>query len=242
MKDKNYIGCSGYSVGFWKGIFYPEDLPSKEYLNFYSKNLSAVEINSTFYRKPRPATLQKWVDETDEDFKFFIKMPKKISHLKKLENTTIETFEFCEYISSHLQNKLAGFLFQLPPSFHFTEENLQKVLDTVDDHFLNVIEFRHQSWWNSEVRAKLKSKNIVFSGVSIPKDIPDDFITNNNDFCYYRLHGVPQMFKSEYSNNQLEALAQNIEIFKGTTYVFFNNTFGTAAIKNALRLKKMINN
>ncbi|QDP84024.1 DUF72 domain-containing protein [Chryseobacterium sp. SNU WT5] len=240
MKNKNYVGCSGYSVGFWKEIFYPDQLPSKDYLNFYSRSLNAVEVNSTFYRKPRPSTLKKWVDETNAGFKFFIKIPKTISHLKKLYETSIETSDFCQYIAEHLKNKLAGFLFQLPPSFHYTEENLNKVLDTVDERFLNVVEFRHHSWWTSEIQEILKSKNIVFSGVSIPQDIPDNFIINNDQYCYYRLHGVPQMFKSEYSTNELDALAKHIKNFKGITYIFFNNTFGTAAIKNALSLKKML--
>ena len=79
-------------------------------------------------------------------------------------------------------------------------------------------------------------KNIIFSGVSIPKDIRDDFIINNDDFAYYRLHGVPQMFKSEYSISELEKLVSTIKNFVGTSFIFFNNTYGIAGIKNALTL------
>lgn len=236
MKNKSFIGCSGFSERFWKGFFYPEDLPAKEYLNYYSNHLQAVEINSTFYRRPTLKTLEKWVNETGEDFQFFIKIPKTITHIRKLEGTKNEVSEFCNYISSGLNEKLAGFLFQLPPSFHYSEENLEKVLNTIDDQFLNVVEFRHSSWWIPNVFDILKMKNIIFSGVSIPKDIPDYFIINNDDFAYYRLHGVPQMFKSAYSTTELEKLANTIKSYTGTSFIFFNNTFGIAGIKNALTL------
>ncbi|QOW09441.1 DUF72 domain-containing protein [Kaistella flava (ex Peng et al. 2021)] len=240
MKNKVYIGCSGFTERLWKGFFYPEELAAKEYLSFYSKYLNAVEINSTFYRKPTLKTLEKWFDETEDNFKFFIKIPKAITHIKKLAETEIDTSEFCTHISSVLKEKLAGFLFQLPPLFQFSEENLQKVLNTVDENYLNVVEFRHQSWWTSEVFETLKTKNIIFSGVSIPRDIPDVFIVNNEKFSYYRLHGKPAMFKSEYSETELKKLATDIQKFEGTTFVFFNNTYGIAGIKNALYLKEIV--
>ena len=86
----------------------------------------------------------------------------------------------------------------------------------------------------------LKAHNIIFSGVSIPKDIPDDFIINNEHFAYYRLHGKPELFKSEYSETELQNLASSVQKFKGTSYVFFNNTYGIAGIKNALYLKEIL--
>ena len=161
MKNKSFIGCSGFSETFWRGFFYPEDLPAKEYLSYYSNHLQAVEFNSTFYRRPTLKTLEKWVNETGEDFQFFIKIPKTITHLKKLEETKNEVSEFCNYISSGLNEKLGGFLFQLPPSFHYSEENLEKVLNTIDDQFLNVVEFRHSSWWIPNVFDILKMKNMI---------------------------------------------------------------------------------
>lgn len=245
-KSKTYIGCSGFSERLWKGVFYPEDLPSKDFLAFYSQHLNAVEINSTFYRKPTQKTLQNWVNATPADFKFFIKIPKTISHLQKLVDTHDMTVEFCEHIYTGLQDKLAGFLFQLPPSFKYSEENLQKVLATVDSRFVNVVEFRHVSWWCDEVKQALQSANIVMAGVSIllksaDNQIPSEVVINHKDTLYYRLHGVPVMFKSEYSEAELTALAEQIKGFDGQKFVFFNNTFGTAGIKNALFLHKFLN-
>lgn len=240
MKNKIYIGCSGFSNRDWKGFFFPEDLPSKDQLNYYSSQFNSVEINSTFYRRPRLQTLQNWYERTGEDFKFFIKIPKTITHLKRLSETAVETSDFCTHIHDGIREKLAGFLFQMPPSFHFSAENLEKVLETADKKFLNVFEFRHPSWWIDEVFNAVQKKNIVFSGVSYPKNIPDDFIINSDRSVYYRLHGVPVLFKSEYSESELNKLAEKIKESNETVYVFFNNTWGTAALKNALYLKNLL--
>ncbi|MBW8359001.1 MAG: DUF72 domain-containing protein [Weeksellaceae bacterium] len=240
MKNKIFIGCSGFSNRDWKGFFFPEDLPSREQFTFYSGKFNAVEINSTFYRRPRTTTLENWYGLTPEDFSFFIKIPKTITHLKRLNETAVETADFSNHIHEGLKEKLGGFLFQLPPSFHFKEENLEKVLATVDNKYLSVVEFRHKSWWIPEVYKALEEKNIVFSGVSFPKDIPRDFIINNKKFAYYRLHGVPVLFKSEYSDEELNDLSEKIRGSTRTVYVFFNNTWGTAAIKNRLALKKIL--
>ncbi|VWX30212.1 conserved hypothetical protein [Moraxellaceae bacterium 17A] len=77
---------------------------------------------------------------------------------------------------------------------------------------------------------------------SVDNQIPDDVIINQDETLYYRLHGVPVMFKSEYSEAQLTALEEELKNFNGQRYVFFNNTFGIAGIKNVLFLNKLLNN
>lgn len=240
MKNKIYIGCSGFSNRDWKGFFFPEELPSKEQLNYYSTQFNTVEINSTFYRRPRPQTLSNWYERTGKDFKFFIKIPKTITHIKRLKETAAETADFCNHIHQGIQEKLAGFLFQMPPSFHYSEEHLEHLFETVSSQYLNVVEFRHESWWNDEVFEALKKKNMVFSGVSFPKNIPADFIINSDHAVYYRLHGAPVLFKSEYSETEMENLADEIKKAGQDVFVYFNNTWGTAALKNALYLKKLL--
>ena len=241
MKFKFHIGCSGFAQGYWKGVFYPEDLPSKDYLSYYSQHLKTVEINSTFYRRPTSKTLEKWHDSTTEDFRFFIKIPKTITHHKRLLETKEDTDSFCLHISEGLKEKLAGFLFQFPASFKCSAENLERVLSTINKDFVNVVEFRHDSWWTDDVLKTLKNNNIVFSGVSYPKGVPDEVMINNDKLLYYRLHGIPVLFKSEYSETELKSLAKKLKKFKGSVFVFFNNTWGTAGIKNALALQELLN-
>ncbi|WP_027379465.1 DUF72 domain-containing protein [Chryseobacterium daeguense] len=241
MKKENlFIGCSGFYNNDWKGSLYPEDAKSKDFLTLYSKEFNSVEINSTFYRKPTAKTLLKWMDETADDFKFFIKIPKTISHEKRLKDCKEEISEFCHHVEAHLKEKLSGFLYQFPPSFKNTPENLDLILKNLDFNFLNVIEFRHESWWRDEVFSILKENSIVFSGVSFPGNLPEDVIINHPEILYYRLHGKPVLYKSEYSEKFLNDLAEKIKDFQGKVFIFFNNTWGNAAIKNALYLKSIM--
>lgn len=241
MKKENlYIGCSGFYNNDWKGSLYPEDANSKDFLSLYSQTFNAVEINSTFYRKPTSKTLLKWYDETPDSFRFFIKIPKSITHQSRLENSREEIAAFCNHIQSHLKDKLSGFLYQLPPSFKNTAENQENIANNIDHTFLNVIEFRHSSWWQKEVFNLLKHLNIVFSGVSFPGDLPENVIINHPEILYYRLHGKPILYKSEYSKDFMNELAEKIKNSGKTAYIFFNNTWGTAAINNSLYLKKIL--
>ena len=74
---------------------------------------------------------------------------------------------------------------------------------------------------------------------SADNHILDDVVITNEDTLYYRLHGVPVMFKSEYSEGELTHLAEKLNAFEGQKFVFFNNTFGTSGIKNALFLHSL---
>lgn len=239
-KGSLYIGCSGFYNNDWKGSLYPENTKSKDFLTLYSQVFNSVEINSTFYRKPTAKTLLKWYDETPDDFRFFIKIPKTISHEKRLKECKDEITEFCSHIADHLQEKLSGFLYQFPPSFKNSPENLDLILNTLNFGYINVIEFRHHSWWQENIFTVLKEHNIIFSGVSFPGDLPEDIIINHSEILYYRLHGKPILYKSEYSHNFLDDLAKKILKAEKKSFIFFNNTWGTAAIKNALYLKKLL--
>ncbi|MCD9854646.1 DUF72 domain-containing protein [Epilithonimonas sp. JDS] len=235
-----HIGCSGFYNAYWKGSLYPAYSQNKDFLKLYSQTFDIVEINSTFYRKPTVKTLQKWVDETPDDFKFFIKIPKTISHQKPFENKKEEILAFCNYIKTNLGKKLAGFLFQFPPSFHKTSENLIWLNENLPDDFLIVVEFRHNSWWSDDVLKIFKNKKWIFSGTSFPSNLPEDIIVTNPNVGYYRLHGKPTLYKSPYSEEFLNDLAGKIKKTKKEYYIMFNNTWGTAAVENSLYLKKIL--
>jgi len=243
MKNSNpkyHIGCSGFYNADWKGSLYPADSENKNFLKLYSQIFDIVEINSTFYRRPTKKTLQKWIDETPDDFKFFIKIPKTISHQKPFENKKEEITEFCTYIKTHLGGNLAGFLFQFPPSFHYTSENMNWLKENLPEDDLTVIEFRHISWWDAEVFEIFTAKEWIFSGSSFPGKILEDVIVTNSEIGYYRLHGKPTLYKSPYSEEFLQDLAKKIKAADQEFYLMFNNTWGTAAVENSLYLKKIL--
>lgn len=133
---------------------------------------------------------------------------------------------FYEHTHAGLQDKWTGLLFQLPSSFKYSDENLQKVLWTIDRRFVNEVESRLVRWWCDEVKIALKEANIVIAGMttllkSVDNQIPDDVLINKDNTLYYGIRGMPEMFKLEYSEADLTALAEKIKGCNGQKYVFF---------------------
>ena len=129
------------------------------------------------------------------------------------------------------------FLFQLPPSFHYTDENLSLVLEVVPHHPENVIEFRHVSWWNEIVRKKLSEAGITFCNVDFP-GMETFFIHTTRSF-YLRLHGNPVLFKSAYEIQDLKRFYEDIPEECQDRCIYFNNTYYEAGFTNALQLQKV---
>lgn len=227
-------GCAGYYNWKWKNVFYPETLPQSQWLEFYCGHFSTLEINATFYKFPTAKSLQTWYNKSPDDFLFSVKAPKLITHLKKFNECEKEIGEFYSACRDGLQDKLACVLFQLPPSFHYSDEKLELVTASLDPAFKNVIEFRDKSWWTKHVYDSLAKSNITFCSVSHPK-LPGTIIANSST-GYIRLHGDPVMFYSDYDTGKLDALQQ--ALMKKTKYkevfVFFNNTASNSGILNAL--------
>ena len=234
------IGCSGFSYIDWTEYFYPKELPPTSWLEYYAQHFDTVEINSTFYNMPGPAFLRNLHSKTPQDFCFVVKAPKLITHTNQFNNCEKLITEFYTVIKNGLNEKLGAVLFQLPASFNYTAQNLVLIINNLDSSFLNVIEFRHKSWWNETVYKKLAAKNISFCGVSYP-GLPNEVIINT-DSPYYRFHGVPKLYYSMYDNSFLKKRAQllleNKNIEKG--FFLFNNTATRAALENASYVQEYV--
>jgi uncharacterized protein YecE (DUF72 family) len=143
MKSKHFfIGCSGYYYSSWKNVFYPKGLAPSKWLEHYSSIFNSVELNGTFYRVPFLSTLQKYYEQVPENFRFSVKASKYITHILRLKNSSEKVKEFSDLMFSGLGNKLENILFQLPPSFHYNDENIEayspgkNACDRVSAHFL----------------------------------------------------------------------------------------------------------
>jgi uncharacterized protein YecE (DUF72 family) len=147
---KLWCGTSGFSFKEWKGPFYPEKLPAKEMLAFYAERLPAVEINNTFYRMPRRAMLEGWVGQVPETFRFAIKAPRRISHVKQLADCEEEAAYLFDTIGA-LGERLGVVLFQLPPHARVGVDKLDAFLDLLPDGVPAAFEFRHASWQDDAV-------------------------------------------------------------------------------------------
>lgn len=138
-----------------------------------------------------------------------------------------------------LKEKLGSVLFQLPPQLQYSDEALEKIISNINPEFTNVVEFRHPSWWKKKIYKQLQQNNIIFCGHSYPK-LPEDVVVNNK-VAYYRFHGVPVLYKSSYSNKFLKEVTEALQASKSkTNFIYFNNTWGTSAINNALFIQKLI--
>ena len=232
------IGCSGFHYKEWKGIFYPEPLPQKEWFKFYAEKFTTLELNVTFYRFPVLKSLEAWYNTAPDNFSFAVKVPRLITHYKKFSDCSGLIDDFYTVITKGLKDKLGPVLFQLPPKYVYTSERLELIVKSMYKEFTNVIEFRDNSWWTQSVFKKLKKEKLVFCGIDYPGLPNDAIITNQN--VYYRFHGSPRLYYSAYKKHDLKVIADSILGNKkvAKAFIFFNNTATQAAIKNANFLKK----
>ena len=236
---QSYIGCSGFHYKEWKNVFYPEGLPQSKWFTFYCEQFNTLELNSSFYKFPTEKSLLKWYNSSPENFRFSVKIPRAITHYKKFTDCERMLKDFYTSIQNGLQNKLGCVLFQLPPQLIYSEELLQKIIDNLNPSFKNVIEFRHKSWWNKIVFEKLKMHGIIFCGISYPK-LPSD-VVKTNTALYYRLHGIPVLYKSLYAEKDLLNLVTATKKSNAEeVWIYFNNTWGTSAIENGKFLQKVM--
>lgn len=240
MKKTWWIGCSGFYYKHWREKFYPKALAQRKWFEFYCESFNTVELNVTFYRYPKIDALRGWYDRSPENFRFTVKAPRLITHYKKFHSALRETNDFYDLVSKGLGDKLGCVLFQLPPNLVYSEPALENILATVDPAFINVIEFRHESWWTEHVYQILKENKIAFCGISYPS-LPDQVI-RSVPVLYYRLHGVPRLYASRYSEKKMRRITDDIKTFRGVkdVYIYFNNDINAEAIRNSRELKKIV--
>jgi uncharacterized protein YecE (DUF72 family) len=211
-----YVGTSGYSYKEWKGSFYPEKIPAKEMLRFYSERLSTVEINATFYRMPQPDMLENWKDQVSDTFRFSLKAPQRITHIKRLKETNEETKYFFE-AAAVLAEQLGVVLFQLPPNMKKDLPRLETFLTQLPPATRAAFEFRHPTWFDDDVLSLLRSQNRALC-ISDTDDMPTTHIDKTADWGYLRLRRV------NYSEENLaEWLGRIREQNWKETFLFFKH-------------------
>jgi uncharacterized protein YecE (DUF72 family) len=141
-----YLGTMGFSYKDWVGPFYPADLPSREFLTYYSRIFHAAEIDSTFYGAPKPESVQRWSSQTPEGYRFCIKAPRLITHELGLVGAESLMAEFVQTVRL-LGDKLGVILLQFPGSFPSDEFPVFRgFLSTLPPGARYAVELRHPSW------------------------------------------------------------------------------------------------
>lgn len=247
---KYFIGTSGWQYYHWRGEFYPQRLPSKQWLEFYSQHFLTVEINTSFYHLTRPTSFQKWHKLTPKGFVFAVKLYRFITHLKRLKTDKQTRSVLKDYLInvSFLKNKLGPILIQLPPNLKKDEKLLKNFLNVLREvksqilskkKLLFAIEFRHFSWLESKVYEILEKFEIGFCISDSPRWQTDFLATT--DWAYLRFHGKPRLFASLYSLKELQQWAQKIKKLKiKKIFIYFNNDYKGYAVKNAKEMLKLL--
>jgi len=222
-----FVGTSGYSYKEWKGPFYPQDLPDKEMLNYYSSQLPAVEINNTFYKLPSVKMLENWQEQVPESFRFVLKASRKITHFKKLKETDEET-NYLFKTAATLGEQLGVILVQLPPYLRKDIDLLQNFLKLIPDGKAT-FEFRHHSWFEEDVFESLRSKNCALNFSEMGDDSEIKLVSTAN-WGYLRLRRV------DYDDKALKDWMQRVQAQDWQkVYVFFKHEDEGAGPKLARR-------
>ena len=197
-----YVGTSGYSYKEWKGAFYPEDLPDKQMLRFYGEHFRAVEINNTFYRMPKPAVLEAWAAEVPADFKFVLKASQRITHHQRLKDTG-DSMSYLLKVAGTLKERLGPLLFQLPPHLKKDVPRLREFLELLPPDRRASFEFRHQSWFDSEVFDLLRARQAVLCIAEAENDLEVPFLSTAG-WGYLRLR------RPDYGDAELKTWVERV--------------------------------
>ncbi|MBA3609542.1 MAG: DUF72 domain-containing protein [Chthoniobacterales bacterium] len=180
---KTWIGTSGFQYKEWKGSFYPEDLAAAKMLPYFAEQLSTTEINYTFHRIPSPKTIENWIAQTPETFRFALKAPQKITHFAKLCDCQ-DTIAYFYRVVSALSDRLGPVLFQLPPNFKKNADVLSAFLRELPA-MRAAFEFRHESWLDEEIFEILRSHKVALCLADTEKLPAPTTVTA--DYGYLRL-------------------------------------------------------
>lgn len=234
-----HVGCSGWFYWHWRGLFYPQAMPTSQWFRHYMKKFRTVELNAPFYAWPTVATVKGWRTQVGRSrFLYTVKVCELITHVKRFTGTRQLVKDF-GYIADLLGPHMGCFLFQLPPSYHYSPARLKAIVGQLDPARRNVVEFRHASWWREEVYAAFRAKNIIFCSSSGPR-MPDELIKTADDI-YVRFHGTKRWYRHDYTKDELSVWAARIkECRPQHAWIYFNNDRDGYAIKNARQLLRLL--
>lgn len=233
------MGCSGWSYGDWAGRFYPRDLQTSGWFQYYSKHFNTVELNNTFYHIPRQTTIDRWSRQAPEGFVYAVKAHRSITHIRRLKAVEQQVRLFSNLVAG-LSAHLGPVLYQLPPGLHKDIALLSNFLDTLPDGLQATVEFRHKGWYKDSVLDLLKGHGVALclhdmSGSAAPRVVTAGFI-------YIRFHGPSGRYRGSYTDQALAEWARWISSQKGiqAVYAYFNNDIEGHAVSNAMTLKSLL--
>lgn len=227
-----FVGTSGYSYPECKGNFYPLKFPANKMLGFYAARFRAVEINNTFYRPPTAQLLETWAEQVPESFRFVLKAPQEITHVKRLANAC-DTVASLVGTAEVLGDRLGPVLFQLPPTFRKDVPLLSDFLGRLPA-CRAAFEFRHASWFEDEVFELLRDHQSALCIADAEDELNVPFVSTA-DWGYLRLR------RPDYDDTALREWANRLRSQGWREgYVFFKHEDAGTGPRMASRLLELL--
>ncbi len=229
------IGTAGWNIPARYAGTFPR---AGSHLERYAAQMHAVEINSSFYRPHRRATYERWAASVPSGFRFSVKLPRTITETHGLKDCDALLERFLKETSG-LGGKLSVLLAQLPP-------RMACDLGIAADFFTRLrgmtgaavaCEPRHPSWFTPQADAMLRDQGVARVAADPPRASQDGKPGGWPGLSYWRLHGSPKIYYSDYPPATLDALAAELRHIKDDGWCIFDNTAAFAALGNALSLR-----
>jgi uncharacterized protein YecE (DUF72 family) len=236
--DPLYVGTAGWAIRREHDSLYDG---GEHHLTRYATRFPAVEINSSFYRPHRPATCARWATCVPEHFRFAVKMPKTITHQLCLVGCDEQLKRFLSEVTE-LKDRLGPLLVQLPPKLAFDSAIAQRFFSSLRQRFAGdvVCEPRHETWFApraNDMLFDLKIGRVAADPACVPQAAQPG---GSRNVVYYRLHGSPRTYYSEYDDGFLGRIAEALAVSLGRSrWCIFDNTARGAATVNALKLREL---
>jgi uncharacterized protein YecE (DUF72 family) len=233
------IGCSGWQYRHWRGLFYPADLRTADWFDYYASRFDTVEINNTFYRLPEAAVFHAWRTRAPKGFTFAVKASRYLTHMKKLKDPEAPVDLFFSR-ARELGRTLGPVLYQLPPRWAVNLERLETFLRALPRKRLHVFEFREPSWYRDDVFRMLERYRVALCLHDMEGSASGALEVG--PFVYVRFHGTAR-YSGSYSDERLAAWATwlTARVRAGKmVYAYFNNDVGGHAPRDADRLRAML--
>jgi uncharacterized protein YecE (DUF72 family) len=226
------VGTSGYQYAFWRGHFYSEGCKQADMLAEFGARLPTVEINNTFYRMPKREVVARWASQVPDDFRFAIKATRRITHIKRLKDVAEDTGHLFDVVQA-LEGKLACVLFQLPPNLKKNMERLDPFLAALPGGARAAMEFRHESWFDEEVYARLRAREVALCISDEGEGERATPFVATAGFGYLRLR------REVYSEEELDQVAAQVKAQAwGDAYAYFKHEQDAPEL--AARLQKLL--
>ncbi len=249
------IGTQGWNYTAWVGPFYPPGTRASEFLPAYARAFRAVEVDSTFYAVPDARVVRAWAERTPPEFIFALKMPKEVTHERRLRDADDVVRDFLDR-ARQLEAKLGPILLQMGPDFGPDElPAIETFLPTLPGDLRFAIELRQSRWLRPEVLPRLRELLARYGialalsdGRWIPRETMLELVEQTTaHFLYVRWMG-PDRAITDYSRVQFdrsEEIRAWYEALKRAAHSrdvfgFFNNHFAGHSPASARELQRLL--